>query len=164
MNNHIATPNNRLQGHNFQYRWFFSLLFYILYFTLLYVQISVKATLSGQSPGVTGVTFSVLFQPAILFAEEGTEGQTATTVKFKVSLWSRKYPQHAASLVQGSIWEWLCIVLFPRERINLVSQMITQAFLHPWRGNAWHQIRPWNRQAWRQLLLSAGLLSGFVFS
>lgn len=40
--------------------------FDILYIILQYVQISVQGTVSGQSPGVTGVTFSVLFQPVIL--------------------------------------------------------------------------------------------------
>lgn len=53
----------------------------------------------------------------------------------------------------------LCFLLFPWERINLVIQMITQAFLHPGKGNAWTQIRPWKRELWRQTNQFSQLLS-----
>lgn len=43
--------------HNIKYRW---LVLLMLYISLLYVQISVQATLSGRTPGVTEVAFSVL--------------------------------------------------------------------------------------------------------
>lgn len=65
MNILFTTSNNCLYEHIIEYRWFFLLLLSILHISL-YVQISVQVSLSGLCPGVTGVTFSVLFQPVII--------------------------------------------------------------------------------------------------
>lgn len=72
------------------------------------VYISVKATLSGQSPGVTHVTFSVLFQSChSLFGDVGAEGQAATTFRFKVPLRSNKHLPHAVTGKKAICWELL---------------------------------------------------------
>lgn len=170
MSNSVTTPNNQLYKHNTEYRQFFSLLFTILYITLLYVWISVPATLSGQSPGATGVTFSVLFQPVILSVKRAQKVKLPLLFDSKCHCEGKIPATHWVPLVKGNIWELLYVryedfTLYLRERINLVIQMMTQAFLHPGKGNAWTQIRPWKRKVWRhpnqssQLLLSAALSS-----
>lgn len=85
------------------------------YISSLYVQISVEASVSGRRPGVTGVTFSVPFQPVIR-----TEVKRAQKVNLPLLLHSKCHYEDKNTYYMLSVTydTYEDFVNFPWEKIN----------------------------------------------
>lgn len=154
MSNPVTTPHSWLYKYNNEYTW--SLLFNTpCMFKWVYKSSWVARAREWQEwhfQSRSNLSFSLrwggyrrsnchyhLFQSATV--EKKNIPATCWVPMVKCSIWGLSFVRYKN------------FVFFPWERINLVIQMISQAFLYHGKGIAWTQIR--TRQAWKQLSQSS---------